>query len=95
MKFSGLKAGMTIYDIQSGRMRNTTMTTLRLYEVHVLELDAEKERAFASWNTNAPKWYSAEQIKGWKKNKPLLIRSPMGSYRKATKEEKLEAGKSL
>jgi len=91
MKFESLKPGMVVYDIRKHRMGNTTINTLSLYEVRVLEVDQEGGRVTYSWNGNLSEVGSRYACEPWKKNKPLLIRSAMGYCRLATKEEKAAA----
>jgi len=91
MKFESLKPGMVVYDIRKHRMGNTTINTLSLYEVRVLEVDHEKGKVTYSWNGNRSVVSSRYACEPWKKNKPLIIRSAMGYCRLATKEEKAAA----
>nr|AVE23955.1 hypothetical protein [Enterobacter cloacae] len=42
----------------------------------------------ARWNGNAPRRFGETAIRGWKKEKPLLVREPFGNVRLATRAEK-------
>ncbi|HCQ1791850.1 TPA: hypothetical protein OG650_004943, partial [Escherichia coli] len=42
----------------------------------------------ARWNGNAPRRFGETAIRGWKKEKPLLVREPFGNARLATRAEK-------
>lgn len=82
---------MVIYDAQRRRMGNTTMMTHLVYEVRVLEV--HDNHIVASWNGNPPTRYFEGGVARLRKNKPVMINSPMGYSRPATRAEK-EALKS-
>lgn len=87
MKFEKLKPGMTVYDVHSYRMGNTTMRTLGTWRVRIHSVDAEKRSCMASWNGNAPQRFPEHAIKKWKEKEPLLVRTAFGSYRRPTRDE--------
>jgi hypothetical protein len=87
MKFDKLQPGMTLYDVHSARMGNTTMKTLGTWAVYVREVDAEKRRALVSWNGNPAEWRGESYFDKLKDKKPYLVKSPMGYYRRPTREE--------
>jgi hypothetical protein len=77
---------MTLYDVHSYRMGNTTMRSVGVWNVHVLEVN-EDRTILASWNGNkAAKMYEAD----WKKlrlKKPELVPCGFGRYRLKTRSE--------
>lgn len=87
MKFDALETGMVVYDLCSHRMGNTTIRTLSLYEVKIIAVDPNKREVVYSWNGNRAESGSEYCCARWTKKKPVLVRSNMGYYRKATREE--------
>lgn len=67
---SRIKVGQTLYTVTRQGMGNTTMTRLAVHSVTVKEINLEKRRVFASWNYNAPQWFTERQVARWKVNKP-------------------------
>src|SRR5687768_5238589 len=89
MKLEHCKPDMTVWEVTSQMMGNTTMRTLALYSLRIKEVDLEKRRVFASWNGNEPRWYY--KITGWKKEKPYLVTTNSGyGKRRPTREELAE-----
>jgi hypothetical protein len=87
MKFKQIKPGMTLFDVHSHRMGNTMCSTIDAWKVDVLSVDANTRTAVVSWNGNPEEVYSEHSLARLRKHKPLLIRSPMGYNRLATREE--------
>jgi|GEM_PF-1022030 len=87
MKFEKLKPGMVVYDVGRHKMGNTTMSTVAVWSVRIISVDTEKRRVEASWNGNRPKVCYEYEAKKWREKEPMLIRSPMGYARLATREE--------
>ena len=87
MKLESLKPGMVVYDVGTYRMGNTTMRSVGVWPVRIVEIDMEKRIVVASWNGNPPKRFVSSEATRWRKNEPLIIRSPMGRARLATREE--------
>lgn len=90
MKFEKIQPGMTLYDVHSTRMGNTTMRSLGTWQVKVLEIDTERRRARVSWNSNPPTWYSESQLAKLKGERPTLIKTAGGAYRRPTLKEMQE-----
>lgn len=88
MKFEKIKPGMTLYDVHSHRMGNTTMTTIGVWKIQVISVDAEKKTFLGSWNSNAPQTFHSWEISKLKDKEPLLVRGSFGSYRRPTREER-------
>ena len=76
MKISQLESGMQVWSVTRTKMGNTTIT--KIHDNHVI----------ARWNGNAPRRFGETAIRGWKKEKPLLVREPFGNARLATRAEK-------
>jgi hypothetical protein len=93
MKFNSLNAGMTVYSVSKSKMGNTTIRTVSVHAVNVISTDLVKETVLASWNGNYPKTFHATQYTKWRKSKPILIRSVIGSARLASRDE-IAAAKS-
>lgn len=88
MKFEKIQPGMVLWDCHSHRMGNTTMSTLGTWPVHVIEIDAERRLALAKWNGNPATWWSEQRLVKLTKDKPILIKSRMGYWRRPTREER-------
>lgn len=87
MKFEKLKPGMVVYDVHRNKMGNTTMSSVGVWPVRIISVDAEKRRVEASWNGNKPQIFYVRETSKWREKEPMLIRSEFGSYRLATREE--------
>ncbi len=94
MKFESLKENTIVYDCHSYKMGNTKMRTLGIWTIKVISIDKEKRIVMAAWNGNAPRTYGAESVKKWLRDKPQLMRTVMGGYRRMTKDEKAAAKKA-
>lgn len=87
MKFEKLKPGMVVYDVGSGRLGNTTLRTVRVWEVKIISVDETRREVTASWNTNTPRTYTERSYKQWREKRPMLVGTLMGGYRLANREE--------
>ncbi|WP_312740480.1 hypothetical protein [Cedecea neteri] len=87
MKLGKLEPGMVVWDVRKHNMGNTTVKTVSVYQVSIIEVNKDEGWFIFSWNGNKPqKGYEGAAAK-LKKNKPITIRSPMGYSRLATREE--------
>lgn len=77
IKFEKIEEGMTLYDVHSTRMGNTTIREQGLWRVRVIAVDTEKRKVLASWNGNKPRWYFEGQITKFRKNPPEWMRRSM------------------
>lgn len=77
---------MTVYDVGTYRMGNTTARTVAVWPVFIESVDVEKGMVTARWNGNPPENYYANRFKSWRKNKPVLVKSGFG-FRLQTREE--------
>lgn len=91
MVISKLKVGDTVWSITRHKLGSTNIPTVSVHPVHIVEVN--ETSVVASWNHNKPKHFGLNAIKGWKKEKPVLIKGIFGSQRLATKEEIAEMKK--
>jgi len=87
MKLEKLKPGMIVYDVGKTKMGNTTMTSVAVWPVKIIDVDLERRRVTASWNGNTPRVYPESTAKKWRGKEPVLVREAMGRRRLATREE--------
>jgi hypothetical protein len=87
MKLEKLKPGMTVYDVHSYKMGNTSLRTVGVWNVCIIEVDLDRRSVLASWNGNEPKRYPENMASKWRASKPLLIDCAFGRKRMATREE--------
>lgn len=69
-KFDKLVPGQTVWTIRRQKMGNTTVSYNALYEIRVVEIDREKGRVLASWNSNKPQWFGRTEVSKWKLERP-------------------------
>ena len=86
MKFEKIRPGMVLYDVHRHKMGNTTRSSVGVWEVHVITVDAETRSAIVSWNTNTPSRWSERQISKLREHRPMMVDTGMGQ-RLATREE--------
>lgn len=87
MKFEKLQPGMTVYDVGSHQMGNTTLKTISVWAVKIVSVDPEKRSVQASWNGNPVRTFHEGSYSKWKAKRPVLIRTAMGALRRPTREE--------
>lgn len=87
MKLEKLQPGMTVYDVGRTKMGNTTLSTVSVWGVHIVSVDAEKKTVVARWNGNPERTYYSGTWSKWREKRPLLIRTSMGAQRLANREE--------
>ena len=87
MRFDRLKPGMTVYDVRRTRMGNTNQSSIGVWAVKILEVDHEALTVRASWNSTAARIFTKRIVSAWREVKPVLIQTPMGAHRLATREE--------
>jgi hypothetical protein len=86
MDIKKLQPGMTVYSVGRTKMGNTTMSTVSVWTVTILEVDPEGRWVLARWNGNAPRKFYSGSIKSWRAKEPVLVESGWG-HRLATREE--------
>lgn len=80
MKFEKLQPGMTLYDVGSHRMGNTTIRTISVWTVRVIDVHPNRTIT-ASWNGNLAKLMYEHEWSKLRAKKPELERSAVGAYR--------------
>lgn len=84
--FHKLKAGQVYYTVTKGRLGNTTLRTVSIHEVKVLEVHISY--CMASWNHNKPERFYPGNVAHWKVERPVTVKGIWGSQRLARKDEK-------
>lgn len=92
MKLTSLKPGDLVFNVEKTKMGNTTLKTISIYPVKIIEV--HENHVIASWNGNAPKRFGENVVSKWKKKQPVTILSGFGIRRLATKEEIAEMEKN-
>jgi hypothetical protein len=87
MKFEKLRPGMVVYDVHKRQMGNIKISTVGVWSVRIISVDAENQRVTAVWNGNPAKTFPRHEAEKWRGKEPLTIRMAMGNYRLATREE--------
>ena len=91
MKFEKLQPGMIVYDVRRHKMGNTTLSTVGVWTVRVLTVEAENRRVVASWNGNTPRIFYERDVRKWREKRPMLVKTMAGGQRLATREEQKAA----
>jgi len=86
MKLQKLKPGSTVYDVGRQKMGNTTMTTVTVWPVQIIEIDEATNSVIASWNGNPRRRYRETEWSKWRLQKPILVKAEFGQ-RLATRAE--------
>ena len=87
MKFEKLKPGMLVYDVQRRKMGNTTISTVCVWPVRIVSVDADGKKVVVSWNGNPEETFSLRSAEKWREKHPVLIEGAFGHARLATREE--------
>lgn len=87
MKITTLKPGMTVYAVGRQKMGNTTLTTVAVWTVRIVEVDETSNIVIASWNGNAPSKFREGDWSKWRLQRPLLVSLGFGQRRLATRAE--------
>ncbi len=65
-----LTIGQVLYTVTRRKMGNTAIRENAVHAVIVKEIDLQKRRVLASWNSNAPRWFYGGNVTKWKIKKP-------------------------
>ena len=87
MKIEKLLPGIIVYDVHKHKMGNTTISTVGVWPVHIIDVDTETMTVTASWSGNKSQKYHESTWSKWRLKEPVLIRSRMGYCRIATRAE--------
>lgn len=74
MKIEKLKPGQIVYDVHRHKMGNTTLTSMGVWNVRIVEVNIEKQTVLASWNCNQEQTYYRGTWGKWRANKPVLVK---------------------
>jgi hypothetical protein len=91
MKIEKLKPEQVVYSVERRKMGNTTMSTVCVYHVKIIEVNLLNGYVIASWNGNRAQKFYGRDFKKWREKKPMTVTSPMGRCRLMTREEKVAA----
>ena len=80
MKFEKLKPGMVLFDVGRHKMGNTTISTVSVWQVRVLEVHEDRSIT-ASWNSNQPKKMREREWSRLRAKRPELVRGACGACR--------------
>ncbi len=92
MKFEKLQPGMVVYDVGRHKMGNTTLSTVSVWSVRIISVDAETRSCIASWNTNKARQYHERSIAKWRAARPMLI--GQGAMKRLATREEIKAAKA-
>jgi len=81
MKFEKIKPGMTLYDVHSTRMGNTTARTMGCWLVRVVSVDTEARTAIVRWNGNSEREWRERDLRKLRAKEPEFESSVTGVYR--------------
>lgn len=87
MKISQLQVGQVVYNVMRRKMGNTNISDTAVFKIVVKEIDPAGQWVLASWNFNAPEKFRERSVSKWRKEKPMMVKSVMGSERLATRAE--------
>jgi hypothetical protein len=82
---SNLTSGQVCFTVRRQKMGNTTLSTIAVHTVKVLEV--HEDYVLASWNGNTPRRYHRAQVAKWKVKAPVLCSGSGGRRRLATRAE--------
>ena len=95
MKLERIEVGATVYDVGRRKMGNTTMKTVCVWPVRVIEVDLTARTVKAAWNFNPARIYTEREFSKWRAEKPMLVGSITGKKRLATAEERKAAREKI
>lgn len=89
MKYEKIKVGDVLYDVHSCRIGNTTIRSVGVWPVRILDLHPETQSATVSWNGNddRPRRYFRRDLAKLRAKEPELIQGFMGSMRLAPRKK--------
>lgn len=87
MKIEKLHPGMTVYYVGRSKMGNTTLSTVSVWSVYIVSVDADNKTVVAKWNGNPQRTYYFGTWSKWREKRPMLVRTGMGAHRLANRAE--------
>jgi hypothetical protein len=92
MKIEKLTPGQIVYDVRRQNMGNTTISTVAVFSVEIVSVDAEEGVVVASWNSNPPQRFYRQTWSKWRAKKPVTVPTGFfGQRRLQTAEERKQA----
>ena len=88
MNIKNLQPGQTVWNVRRQKMGNTTISTVAIFPVRIVEVHPREEGSMhseyvlASWNGNRPEKFYRKTIGGWKKEKPETVDAGFGGFRR-------------
>ena len=82
---ANLTPGQVLFTVRRHKMGNTTISTVAVHTVKVLEV--HEDYVLATWNGNTPRKYRSAQVSKWKVKAPVLVSGGFGQKRLATRAE--------
>lgn len=70
MVIKKLSPGMVVYDVRRSTGKQVFNGKWQTWEVRIIEVNSENEQVFASWNSNAPRWYRKASWSKWRSKRP-------------------------
>ena len=83
IKFEKIKPGMTLLDVHSQRMGNTTMSELGCWNVDIISVDPKTQTAVVRWNSNREQTYFKRQLERLFVTPPKKYRDQLASRAKS------------
>lgn len=81
IKWETVKAGDRLYDVHSYRMGNTTMRSVGVWDVRIVQVSHDAGWARVSWNGNPEEVWRRGRVEKLRRKKPELERSVSGVAR--------------
>jgi len=82
---ANLTPGQVCFTVRRHKMGSTTLSTIAVHTVKVIEVHVDY--VLASWNGNTERRYRAAQVAKWKVKPPVLVTGSSGRTRLATRAE--------
>lgn len=79
MKFENIKAGDVLYDVHRQKMGNTTLSSMGVWTVKIIEVN--EFGATVSWNGNRPEKWGIKRLRKLRVKRPELVAIGFGRYR--------------
>lgn len=86
MKLEKMKPGMVVYSVSRQKIGNTTLSTVAVHPVQIVDVDVARGIVNARWNFNASRCYYRREAEKWREKEPVLVKSGW-AMRLATRAE--------
>lgn len=78
IKFEKITPGTSLWEVVTGKMGNTTISTVYVYEVKIISVCPETRTAVVSWNHNNPETWGHHRLCSLRAKKPETTRGSLG-----------------